>query len=104
MKLKKPNQYLTDQIKNDNFDFKSCKISDSQISIVFHNRVDDRDLRLKINCEKPAFVNEDFLKASKIEDFTVLRVNRYMGYSTMICKSIVLNVNGDSISLEVSNV
>ena len=100
MKTKKPNQYLRNEIDQGHLKFKSSKINDGQIMIVYHNDSDNRDLRLKIKSEVPKFLTEELLKESNLIDFEVIRVNRYMGYSTMICKKIKISIDSDVLTLE----
>lgn len=100
MKTKKPNQYLRNEISLGHLKIKSSKIEDMSLMIVYHNDSDNRDLRLKIRTEVPSFLTEELLKESSLIDFEVIRVNRYMGYSTMICKKIEISINSDVLTLE----
>ena len=100
MKTKKPNQYLRNEIEQGHLKFKSSKIEEDLLMIVYHNDSDNRDLRLKIKTEIPNFLTSDLLKESNLLDFEVIRVNRYMGYSTMICKKIKISIESDVLTLE----
>lgn len=100
MKTKKPNQYLRNEIEQGHLKFKSSKIEEDSLMIVYHNDSDNRDLRLKIKTEIPNFLTSDLLKESNLLDFEVIRVNRYMGYSTMICKKIKISIESDVLTLE----
>lgn len=100
MKTKKPNQHLRNEIEQGHLKFKSSKIEEDSLMIVYHNDSDNRDLRLKIKTEIPNFLTSDLLKESNLLDFEVIRVNRYMGYSTMICKKIKISIESDVLTLE----
>lgn len=100
MKTKKPNQYLKNEIDQGNLKYKSSKIEEDSVMITYHNDNDNRDLRLKIKTEVPSFLTTELLKDSNLIDFEVIRVNRYMGYSTMICKNIKIAIESDVLTLE----
>lgn len=100
MKTKKPNQYLRNEINLGHLKIKSSKIEEDSIMITYHNDNDNRDLRLKIRAEIPSFLTAELLKNSNLIDFEVIRVNRYMGYSTMICKNIKIAIESDVLTLE----
>ena len=100
MKTKKPNQYLRNEIDQGHLKFKSSKIEEESLMVVYHNDSDNRDLRLKIKTEVPSFLTAELLEGSSLIDFEVIRVNRYMGYSTMICKKIEISIDSDVLTLE----
>ena len=100
MKLKKPNNYLKTQIDSGNLKIKSIKRTETALTLTYFNSEDNRTLRLKIESDVPDFLTDELLKSSNLVDFVVKREAKYMGYSTMICKTIKIRIDEDEIDLE----
>lgn len=100
MKLYKPNDELQRDMNENKLACKSIKRDGSSLKIVYHNQENGKDLRIKITCEIPDFLTDEMIQKSVIKSLYVYKVNRYMGYATMICSEMTLQIGGDSLTLK----
>ena len=100
MKLYKPNDELQQAMNENKLACKSVKRDGSVLKVVYHNEETGKDLRIKITSEIPDFLTDEMIRKSVIKGLYVYKVNRYMGYATMICSEMTLQVGGDSLTLK----
>lgn len=100
MKLYKPNDELQQAMNENKLACKSVKRDGSVLKVVYRNEETGKDLRIKITSEIPDFLTDEMIQKSVIKGLYVYKVNRYMGYATMICSEMTLQVGGDSLTLK----
>ena len=100
MKLYKANDELQQAMNNNELACKSVSRADSTLKLVYHNTNTNKDLRIKITCDIPDFLTDTMISQSVLKSLYVYKVNRYMGYATMLCNELTLQIGNDSLTLK----
>lgn len=103
LQIKKPNDELAKVIRERKLTLHSVSATDNKLKIVYRNVEDKKTLRLSIETKIPShLLDEEIYSSFRLKTFEVVRISKYMGYSTMVCRKITFeDADGDEFSLEV---